>query len=64
MQITCPNCGATEKHPTDKNSVLIRAFKLTDKWGSWSQCLVCSGGYNASLVWHRDKHDPEKGWFN
>ena len=61
--LTCPKCGATELHPTEKNSVLIRAFKVTDDEGSWSQCLVCSGGYDANLVWHKDNHNPNKGWF-
>lgn len=54
----CPHCHAPEMHP-DGDKVLVRAFKVDD----WSQCLVCSGHYDAD--WNRtpENHDPEKGWF-
>jgi hypothetical protein len=59
----CPHCGAAEMHP-DGDKVLIRAFKVALEDGYWwSQCLVCSGGYDKDLVWHQDNHNPDKGWF-
>lgn len=60
--MTCPKCGAEENHPTE-NAVLIRACKVEDEQGTWSQCLVCSGGYNEALVFNQQNHDPDKGWF-
>lgn len=60
----CPICGAEEDHPTDKDKILVRGYKITDKEGNiWSQCLVCSGGYDKDLNWNEKSHDPEKGWF-
>ena len=67
--LRCPTCGAGEEHPDntgniETDEVLIRAFKVQlDDGHWWSQCLVCSGGYDENLVWHQDRHDPEKGWF-
>lgn len=69
--IQCPKCGAQECHPTEKDKILIRAFKVGDEKGYWwSQCLVCAGYYNADLtVKSIDKDglnpdfDRNKGWF-
>jgi len=61
--MTCPNCGNQELHPTE-NAILIRALKVFDEFGAWSQCLVCSGGYDENLVWHENRHNPNAGWFN
>jgi predicted nucleic-acid-binding Zn-ribbon protein len=67
-EVTCPNCGAAETHPTDidkpilERRLLIRAFKVEID-GHWhSQCLVCSGLYDARLH-ETTGHDPRKGWF-
>ena len=65
--IHCPQCGHPEIDPDDENRAFIRAFKVFDEHGSWSQCLVCSGYYSKSMTgkmietpkkWNRDK-----GWF-
>ena len=62
--ITCPTCGAEEEHPTNDSEVQIRGNKVHDKGKWWSQCLVCSGGYNkVGGVFTEEKHDPKKGWF-
>ena len=67
--LTCPTCGATERHPTRENSVLIRGLKVFDDDGTaWSQCLVCSGYYDENLIPHPNNgkgfHDEDKGWFS
>lgn len=59
----CPKCGATEDHPHDRTKILIRACKLFDDKGAWSQCLVCSGFYDKDLSETPENHNPEKGWF-
>lgn len=69
----CPKCKAFEENPDDKDSVLVRGYKVFDEYGAWSQCLVCSGGYEvqvrreasglvAHYVWV-GKSDQNKGWF-
>jgi hypothetical protein len=61
--VRCPKCNAVEMHPNGKR-LLIRAFKYADENGKWwSQCLVCSGGYDENLVFNQENHDPSKGWF-
>ena len=63
QKMTCPTCNAEEMHP-DGDKLLIRGFKYMDTSGYWwSQCLVCSGGYNNNLVFNETKHNPQKGWF-
>jgi|GEM_PF-4814942 len=61
--LQCPTCSATEMHP-DGQRLLIRAYKVEVK-GRWhSQCLVCSGYYDAQLnETVPDQHDRSKGWF-
>jgi hypothetical protein len=65
----CPDCGAPEDHPTDRNRVLVRGYKLVDADGRhWSQCLVCAsaegrGGYNEELEWTGPLAGRELGWF-
>lgn len=69
--LRCPTCGADECHPTMKDAVLIRAFKVGDKNGHWwSQCLVCAGYYNADLTVKpvgkdgiNPDYDQNLGWF-
>jgi predicted nucleic-acid-binding Zn-ribbon protein len=66
--VNCPNCGATETHPADvdkpvfERRLLIRGFKVEMDGYWWSQCLVCSGHYDAQLQ-KTTGHDPKKGWF-
>lgn len=68
--VTCPKCGAQECHPTDKDKILIRAFKVHHN-GCWhSQCLVCAGYYNADLTVKpvgkdgiNPDYDTNAGWF-
>lgn len=74
--VTCPKCGAPELNPAferfgEPGSCLIRAFKVVDEHGSWSQCLVCAGCYDHVLddnfrfqyVLNGKNSDPSKGWF-
>lgn len=63
--LKCPKCGAVEEHPTDRDKIVIRGFKIADTSGYWwSQCLRCSGYYSQDLKTHDEKnHDKEKGWF-
>jgi hypothetical protein len=60
--VQCPKCGAQEVHPDGKH-LLIRAFKVSDEYGDYSQCLVCAGYYTKALVYDESAGDPEKGWF-
>lgn len=39
--LCCPVCGAPEVK--DENTVNIRAFKVNDKYGWWSECLCDHG---------------------
>ena len=65
--IQCPKCGAEEMHP-DYYMLLIRANKVYDDEGCWSQCLICAGYYE-----RKDPKDPgypidkmarlKGGWF-
>jgi len=60
----CPHCKSKEEHPTDKNKILIKGYKVFDKTGIWSQCLVCSGYYDSkTLKVTKENHDNHKGWF-
>lgn len=69
----CPRCGASEEHPWDEKAVLIRALKVFDEKGAWSQCLVCSGHYELcdlmgfydkqELVETPENHCGSRGWF-
>lgn len=69
--LTCPKCGAQECHPTDKDKILIRGFKVGDASGYWwSQCLVCAGYYNEDLTVKpigadgiNPDYDRNAGWF-
>lgn len=38
MSLTCPICKAPEVN--EKDELNIRAFKVADKHGWWSQCLL------------------------
>ncbi len=60
----CPTCGAGEMHPT-KELLLVRAYKVTDQEGDWSQCLVCAGAYDEDLnpIEGLTRKDLTKGWF-
>ena len=60
--VQCPNCGSGEMHPT-KDQLLVRALKVHDKAGWWSQCLVCAGYYDSKLNHTPDCGDPAIGWF-
>lgn len=59
----CPTCKSPEEHPTKSDQILIRAFKVSDDKGDWSQCLVCSGYYTKNLEVTAENHNPKKGWF-
>jgi len=60
----CPTCGAPEVHPTLKNQVVIRGWKVQQNGAWWSQCLRCSGGYTADLSeFRKETHNPDAGWF-
>lgn len=71
--LTCPNCGITETVADYPDVIFIRGFKVHDRGHWWSQCLVCSGGWQKADVigyhdkqvweWDQEKHDPKKGWF-
>jgi|WetSurSiteA1Bulk_404760.scaffolds.fasta_scaffold43248_1 hypothetical protein len=71
----CPTCGSLEMHPTE-DALLVRFYKVFDRDGSWSQCLVCAGYYNPKTLevnpsigkdkYGRDipqGYDENKGWF-
>lgn len=60
--LKCPTCGNGEMHPTE-HKLLIRAFKVTDARGHWSQCLVCAGYYDSALAETPASFDKAKGWF-
>ena len=61
--VKCPQCGAQEMHPDGKH-VLIRAYKVSDARGWWSECLVCSGHYDKELNIIDGPHDKSKSyWF-
>ena len=63
-EIICPHCGATELHPNNTNMLLIRAYKV-EAGGVWhSQCLVCSGAYDAALNYNKENHVADRGWFS
>ncbi len=61
-EVTCPHCGAEEMHPTE-DWLLIRAYKIFDSQGAWSQCLVCAGYYDAELNYSEERGEHTKGWF-
>lgn len=61
-ELHCPKCGAVEEHP-DGLHIVIRGFKVESGGHWWSQCLRCSGFYDASLNETPEKHDRDKGWF-
>ena len=54
--VQCPKCGAYEvanpDAPMAEWRLNIRACKVVDARGSWSQCLVCAAN-----------GDAKKGWF-
>lgn len=64
QEVQCPTCGAGEMHE-DGDKLNIRGFKVcTDDGYWWSQCLVCSGGYDKlNGTFTEANHDSEKGWF-
>ena len=64
QNIECPRCGAQEEHPTDAGTVLIRGLKHFIDGVGYSQCLVCSGGYDENLVFTESNHNVNEGWFN
>lgn len=62
----CPKHGwIPESHPT-KDLILVRAFKVYDDKGVWSQCLLngCGNGYdedgNERPV---EDYQADQGWF-
>ena len=61
--VKCPTCGCGEMHPTLKDRVLIRGFKVYSQGHWWSQCLVCSGYYDSALNETPSNWDRKKGWF-
>jgi hypothetical protein len=62
-ELTCPVCGAKEVH-SNGTHVHIRGFKVHDQNHWWSQCLVCSGGYDRiNGAYTHANHDGNKGWF-
>jgi hypothetical protein len=71
-RLQCPKCGNFEEHPTDKDKILIRGFKVD----GYSQCLVCAGYYNPQTLEVNpivgknqfgqpmpEGFDERKGWF-
>lgn len=59
----CPKCGAGEMHPF-RELLLIRAYKVYDDEGAWSQCLVCAGAYDEDLnPLDKTKEELTGGWF-
>lgn len=50
-EFQCPRCEAVEVN-SQTNLLQIRAFKVSDKNGCWSQCLICKD------MGHRET------WFN
>lgn len=55
----CPVCNAPEVNP-ETGKLFVRAFKVDNA----SQCLVCSGFYDAETLKETpENHDPNKGWF-
>jgi len=65
LVMECPVCGVTEHHPTQDGVVQLRGNKVYDQGVWWSQCLVCSGGYDKpNGVFTEANHDPSKGWFH
>ena len=68
-KLVCPNCGAPEIHPDNKNLALVKWFKVYDADGTeWSHCLVCAGYYTKFLAPIPDfllpKTCRERGWFS
>ena len=60
----CPTCGAQEEHPTNDHEIQLRVNKVHDQGKWWSQCLVCSGGYDkVNGVFTESNHQSDKGWF-
>jgi len=63
-EIICPVCGVTEEHPTEEGVIQIRGNKIHDEGVWWSQCLVCSGGYDKpNGIFTEANHNDNKGWF-
>jgi len=61
--LKCPICGAEEDHPDD-GCIQIRGCKVHDQGRWWSQCLICSGGYDKiGGTFTEVNHDSAKGWF-
>ena len=60
--LQCPTCGAKEEHK-DGNTIQIRAYKVHDEGKWWSQCLVCSGGYDKPDGTFTEVNHTDKGWF-
>ena len=57
-KIGCPHCGAPEQHEDGK--VHIRAYKVYNDGQWWSQCLVCSGGYDKIYgTFTENNHTPD-----
>lgn len=62
-ELVCPVCGAAEMH-SDGKHIHIRGFKVHHSNHWWSQCLVCSGGYDKpNGTYTPENHDGNKGWF-
>lgn len=61
-EVRCPNCGSPEMHP-DGDKLLIRAYKVFDDGGTWSQCLVCAGYYDENLRVIDMAAHPTTGWY-
>ena len=62
----CPKCNAPETNPSDPNTIIIRAYKVYDDKGVWSQCLNCAGYYtyrDGKITPVQGRGDPAKGWF-
>jgi hypothetical protein len=62
-EITCPDCGAKETHK--EGGQQIRVHQAHQKGYGWfSQCLVCSGGYDRpNGTFSLDTHNSKLGWF-
>ena len=62
-ELRCPKCGNPEIHPA-MNKLLIRANKVHDSAGWWSECLVCAGYYDKDLNETPENYKPnDKHWF-
>jgi hypothetical protein len=61
--IMCPICGESNEVNEKTGLLNIRAYKVNDKYGWWSECLSCSGK-KPSVNNPNGGIDTYTGWFN